>query len=233
MEKSFSKQVFEIHSDLRLPFEPKGESLTLKEEIRRNVKLLNPSEYNHLNARLITSEKGFFDVENVLFYNVGSGAFSHLRLDELTYSLVYGSSSQRGKYTYSYELTPEATTGEINDTMLEFSFDMDKIASDMKPLDYWLAFYKGDIKISKLLNPKVFGLSFIIALPVKHRNIISLVKPMIDGVIASFHYQNSVDQEVLDYIATKKHISEDDVVAQFSRKDYAFLGERNLISSYR
>ena len=66
MEKSFSKQVFELHSDMRLPFAPKGEALAFREEIRRNVKLLNPSEYNHLNARLITSEKGLFDVENVL-----------------------------------------------------------------------------------------------------------------------------------------------------------------------
>lgn len=59
MGKSFYKQVYELHSDIRLPFEPKGEALTLKEEIRRNVKLLNPREYNHLNARLITSEKDF------------------------------------------------------------------------------------------------------------------------------------------------------------------------------
>jgi len=233
MGKSFSKQVYELHSDIRLPFEPKGEALALKKEIRRNVKLLNPREYNHLNARLITSEKDFFDVENVLFYNVGSGAFSHLRLDEVSFTLVYDSNGRSNKYTYSYELTSEATTEEINDTILEFSFEMDKMTSEMKPLDYWHALNQGDIKISKLMNPKEFGLSIVIEIPEKHRNITSLFKPMIDGLISAFHYQNSVNQDVLNYITKKKHISDDVVLSQLSHKDYTFLGERNLISSYR
>ncbi len=233
MEKSFSKQVYELRSDIRLPFEPKGEALALKEEIRRNVKLLNPREYNHLNARLITNDKEFFDVENILFYNVGSGAFSHLRLDEVSFSLVCDSNSLSNKYTYSYELISEATTEEINNTILEFSFEIDKMISDMKPLDYWHALKQGDIKISKLMNPKEFGLSIVIEIPEKHRNITSLFKPMIDGLISAFHYQNSVDQDVLNNITKMKHISDDAVLSQLSRKDYTFLGERNLISSYR
>lgn len=233
MESSFFKQCFELHSDIRLPFEPKGEAVALREEIRRNVKLLKPSEYNHLSARLITSEKAFFDVENVLFYNVGSGAFSHLQLDEISFSLESDSNNQSNKYTYSYELTSEETTVEIHNTILEFSFDIDKFRSDMNPLDYWHAFNQGNIKISKLSNPKEFGLSIVIDFPEKYRNITALIKPLIDGLISSFHYQNSADQVVLNYIAKKKHISEDVVISQLSRKDYAFLGERNLISSYR
>ncbi len=233
MEKSFSKQVYELHSDIRLPFEPKGEALDLKKEIRRNVKLLNPREYNHLNARLITSEKDFFDVENVLFYNVGSGAFSHLRLDEVSFSLIYDSNIRSNKYTYSYELISETTTQEIKDIILEYSFEMDKIASDMKPLDYWHALNQGDIKISKLMNPKEFGLSLVIEVSEKHHNITSLFKPMIDGLISAFHYQNSVDQDVLDYITKKKYINNDIVLSQLRQQNFTFLGERKLISSYR
>lgn len=232
MKGNFSKQVYELHSDIRLPFEPKGEALALKEEIRRNVKLLCPREYNHLNARLITSDNEFFDVENVLFYNVGSGAFSHLRLDEVSFSLVCDSISQSNKYIYSYELIAEATTEEISDTILEFSFEMD-MTSDMKPLDYWHAINQGNVIISKLINPKEFGLSIVIEIPEKHRNITSLFKPMIDGLISAFHYQNSVDQDVLNHIAEKKHISDEVVLSQFSNKDYTFLGERSVISSYR
>lgn len=233
MEKSFSKQVFELHSDIRLPFEPRGEALALRDKIRRNLELLNPREYNHLNARLITSKKDFFDVENVLFYKVGSGAFSHLSLDEISFSLVFDSNSQSNKYTYSYELTSEASTEEIKDIILEFSFEMDKMTSDLKPLDYWHALNQGDIKISKLMNPKEFGLSIVIEIAEEHRNITSLFKPMIDGLISAFHYQNSVDQDVLNYITKKKHISDGVVLSQLSHKDYTFLGERNLISSYR
>ncbi|MEL7658776.1 MAG: hypothetical protein AAGU75_23030, partial [Bacillota bacterium] len=70
-------------------------------------------------------------------------------------------------------------------------------------------------------------------IPGKHRNITSLFKPMIDGLISPFHYQNSVDQDVLNYITKKKHISDDVVLSQLSHKDYTNLGERNLISIYR
>ena len=69
--------------------------------------------------------------------------------------------------------------------------------------------------------------------PKKHRNITSLIKPLIDGLISSFHYQNSPDHEVLDYIAKKKNASEDVAMLQLSRNDFAFLGPRNLISSYK
>lgn len=168
-----------------------------------------------------------------MFYNVGLGAFSHLRLDEVSFSLVCDLNSQSKKYTYTYELTSEATTEEINDTILEFCFEMDKITSDLKPLDYWHALNQGDIKISKLVNPKEFGLTIVIEIPEKHRNITSLFKPMIDGLISAFHYQNSVDQDILNYITKKKDISDDVVLSQLSHKDYTFLGERNLISSYR
>ncbi len=233
MRSSFTKQAFELHSDIRLPFEPKGEALALKEEIRRSLKFLNLFEYNHLNARLITSEKDFFDVENILFYNVGLGAFSHLMLDEISFSLEYDSNSPSNKYTYSYELTSKVTSEEINDVILEFSFELDKMTSDMKPLDYWHALNQGHIKISKLMNPNEFGLSIVIETPEKHRNITSLLKPLIDGLISAFHYQNSVNQEILDYIAKKKYISEDVVLSQLRGKDYTFLGERNLVSMYR
>lgn len=75
-----------------------------------------------------------------------------------------------------------------------------------KPLDYWHAFFQGDHNISMLKCQKEFGISLIIELPEKHRNITSLVKPMIDGLISCFHYQNSIDQGVIDYIALKKNV---------------------------
>ena len=113
-----------------------------------------------------------------------------------------------------------------------FAFVMDKVTSNMKPLDYWHALNnQGDIKISKLMNPKEFGLCIVIEIPEKHRNITSLFKPMIDGLISAFHYQNSTDQDVLNYITKKKHISDNVVLYQLSHKDYTFLGERSLISS--
>jgi hypothetical protein len=233
MGSSFSKQCFEIHSDIRLPFEPKGEALALREEIRRNVRSFRPCEYNHLSASLISNEKSFFDAENVLFYNVGSAAFSHLQLDEISFSLESDPMCSNNKYTYHYELTSKVAAEVTQNTIIEFCFDINELLSDMKPLDYWLAFTQGDIITSQLIDPQEFGLSIVFDIPKKHRNITSLIKPLIDGLIASFHYQSSVDQRVLDYISKKTHISEYDVMSKLRHKEHSFLGERKLISSYR
>ncbi len=129
-------------------------------------------------------------------------------MDEISFSLESDSSNQSNKYRYSYELISQENTAETNNTILEFSFDMDRPRSGMKPIDYLHAFHQDDIKISNLLNTKEFGLLIVFDFPEAYRNITGIIRPLLDGLVSSFHYQNSEDQVLLNYIE-KKHISED------------------------
>jgi len=67
---------FFIESDICLPYGPKGKALELREAIKKELKQTSGYGDTHLKARLITSETDFFDVENILSYNIGSGSFS-------------------------------------------------------------------------------------------------------------------------------------------------------------
>lgn len=226
-------QSFELSSDIRLPFQPKKEALALREKIRRNLKRFVSQKYNHLNALLASNEQAFFDVENVLFYNVGAGAFAHLMLDEISFALEKSADGQEKKYKYFYGLCDEKSSSAESATMVEFSFCIDKMTSDMKPLDYWHAFKQGEIKLIDSVNPKEFGLFVNIIAPQKNRNLSGIIKPLLDGIIAAFHYQNLVDQKVLVSMAEKLQIDRELVLQELSCHGYEILGERHLVSSYR
>ena len=109
-------------------------------------------------------------------------------MDEISFSLESDSSNQSNKYRYSYELISQENTAETNNTILEFSFDMDRPRSGMKPIDYLHAFHQDDIKISNLLNTKEFGLLIVFDFPEAYRNITGIIRPLLDGLVSYFHY---------------------------------------------
>lgn len=80
---------FKIRSTIRLPFTPRNEALELKKEIRRALSQLNAKEHKILYAYFAACRREFFDVENVLFYNIGPGAFNKLSVEELCFELKH------------------------------------------------------------------------------------------------------------------------------------------------
>ncbi len=76
---------FELHSspgavqfwsDVRLPFEPKGDAKQARAELRNALSALAPT--GELSAEYASIDRGLCDVENVLLYNVGMAHFSGL-----------------------------------------------------------------------------------------------------------------------------------------------------------
>lgn len=68
----------EVWSSVRLPFEPKGWLLDLRNDIRSAVKGIHGSDESVLHAQYVSAWEDFCDVENVLLYNVGPATFNHL-----------------------------------------------------------------------------------------------------------------------------------------------------------
>jgi hypothetical protein len=65
-------------STARLPSEPKGWLLELRNELRRSLRAMRATTSNVLYGEYAAPEPAFVDLENVLLYNVGSGCYSHL-----------------------------------------------------------------------------------------------------------------------------------------------------------
>ena len=68
----------EVWSESRLPFEPKGWLLDMRNSVKSAVKGMKAENEAMLHALFASDQEGFYDVENVLIYNVGGGAFANL-----------------------------------------------------------------------------------------------------------------------------------------------------------
>lgn len=70
----------EAASTARLPFEPPPWAMPYREELRAALKAMKPKPGHLLSATYTApGEPEFVDTENVVFYNVGVGAFSWVR----------------------------------------------------------------------------------------------------------------------------------------------------------
>src|SRR5690348_2760915 len=83
----------ELWLDSRLPFEPRGWHLEARGALRSALKTLAVPPAGTLCAAYTSTETSFCDVENVLFYNVGTGAFADLTRNGLRFERNFGSPS--------------------------------------------------------------------------------------------------------------------------------------------
>jgi len=226
-----SRNFFKSNSDIRLPFEPKGDALKLKLLIREKLLQFIPSEYNVLNAKLISNSNDFFDVENVLFYNVGLGAFKNMCIDEIAFELIR--TDIMTGYEYLYELTDKSSV-ILNNKIASFYAESIDINTSLKPDYYWSLIHNSNIELyDENFREQEFGLFIEIGVLEKKKNLVSLIKPMIDGLISSMHFQESIDNDVIVNLSGKLEYENEVLRNMFKKKDYSFLRERKLISKYR
>jgi len=68
----------ELWSKKRLPFGPKGWLRTMRDELKDTLKTVRSVDESILYAFYSSSKMENFDVENVLFYNIGASSYKHL-----------------------------------------------------------------------------------------------------------------------------------------------------------
>ena len=172
-------------------------------------------------------------MENVLFYNIGNKPFTRLDLDEISFQLEQENNIESGIYKYEYNLSKEKSSVLYREPCLNFCFEMNRLTSSLKPLEYWFAVKHG--VINQISNRQIgkFHIVLLIECPTKYHNLASLMKPMLDGIISAFHFETSPERKAIEYIAEQKHISELDVVKLLEESEYSLLGGRSLVSPFR
>jgi hypothetical protein len=63
-------------SNVRLPFEPRGDLRAYREELKAALRRMRPRHGEGLIATYGAPDHAFVDVENVALYNIGSGAYT-------------------------------------------------------------------------------------------------------------------------------------------------------------
>lgn len=218
----------------RLNFEPKDWRKDFKKDLSNAIRELTPGG-EYLKARLLTSEEGFFDVENVLFYNLGTANFKKLDTKGVWFTLERGENLKNKKYVHEYSFVDSFS--EIDgDIIVEWSnIIVEKPTTSRKPLDYWIPFKQSrSIRTNCVNYDGEFGLSIEINKPKNEvLNITNIQKPLLDGIISVFHKAASVDKEVIEYIATKTSYTAEDIKSFLSNNKIAVLTQREIIQKYR
>jgi hypothetical protein len=204
-----NNKMLEVYSSKRLPYEPKDWQLELRNTIRSHLKLLS-GDGVILQTLYKSMSQRFFDIENVLFYNVGPTSFSHLNLKFLQFERAYehppiANEDQHFEHYQSYKIIEQDE--QVSKYWMKKStlatwmnVTIPKLSSEIKPHFIWHAMKTGSVKIHDRINSHFYGLEVTIKAPIHIQvNLVSVIKPLIDGIISAFHHHDSSDIDEVIY----------------------------------
>jgi hypothetical protein len=237
-----SSQKVELWSTRRLQFEPKDWMKVMRDDLRISLKELTPEKNGSLYCKFSTSEQNTqFDIENVLLYNVGSGAFSHLINCNVNIerSLDINPLSQKFKNYHVYQYTTaenNVSYWEKVDTVLHWKNLILPSLKD-KPHEYWYKVKKLNsiIKYHSIPINTNFGIKINLGVPKgKKVNLAGVCKPILDGVISAFHCYNGSDiNEVATRLASLINIEKNEVIDLLQDERYSVFGEREVVRRFQ
>ena len=136
-----------------------------RKQIQEDLSHLKLGHGDILYASYVSSEKGFFDVENVLFYNVGPNKFDNLTKNGLIFERGFAEPPKLDKFSfphfqqYSIEKNSFSYWKPENE-LAAFSSASVNFSNDTKVDDVWYSLKRGNIKsLNSAKIPLYFGLN--------------------------------------------------------------------------
>jgi len=229
-------------SEERLPFEPTGQLLAMRDKIRLALQTTPALPSEILHAKYYCRDSSVFDVENILFYNVGTGAFQEssqngLRFQRFTHLPRHPNSRFRYLQQYTLEENLEPLIDESR-PYFTVRFKVPKLNTATKPHEIWWyaksGFTEGNLPDDWGKNR--FVLSLLVSTRKTRANWASYLKPLIDGIVSIFNYQSSsaATLKSAQLIAQNLNVEYHQVLSLLTRKtpDFAALKD-NLVTPYR
>ena len=244
--KKINHNNIEIWSDKRLPYNPKCEKLiSFRNDIRSTLKQLQFTPGSNLCATYISTNKEKVDVENILFYNIGSKAFKRFNCKKIYFERSFdkppecpnvGEMAHYTSYIFTDKRELENWKSEQHAIVHWNNLDFMKINGSTNPASIWYQF-QSCIKAEKVkrdsnlnLIDKKFGLKLSLHAPKNtNLNLTSVVKPLFDGIIASFSGHNDNSDTALKRLASRLNADQKEITHFLKNEKMAVLGVRKLI----
>ena len=238
----------EFWSNIRLPFEttvklPKVKFHEIRDSLRSAIKGLKSKNNTILNAEYSSTQKEFFDVENVLFYNVGSGVFKHLCKNGLRFERRSVSPPKvpvqligPAKHYHNYSIVNKETKSNYwkKGTSLANWVDVpcNPFKGEIKPHSIWNPMKNSSVAVQNE-HPyfSSYGIQVTIKAPIGTKiNLASVVKPLLDGIISSFHTHDGSDIfEISERVAKMLGENPEMVHKMLLDSKMNLLGKRKLL----
>jgi hypothetical protein len=236
-------RMVEAWSSVRLPFEPQGMMREFRDDLRSAVARLSAGPTEALHALYTSPVHGYFDVENVLLYNVGPAAFRRSAALEMLVERAHGTVPNlppdlvEARHHYRYEMVaadaPWRRWKAIRPLASFGPIDVGTSAQISRAASIWYAVRRGGAQASHPSDlPAVFGIDLVLEAPAAISvNLAALAKPLLDGVAAAFHVHD--DPASLNVVASRVAadlgVPADGVRSLLGENNAAILGARRLI----
>ncbi len=233
----------DVWSIQRLPFEPKGWLQNFRSDIRDAVDSLRSGPNEILHTIYGSPFDEFCDTENILLYNVGVRHFSHLAKHGIRFERSFTHPAPPQPLPVQQMHYHHYTSTSTSKDFLHWrrgrilaqwtNIELPELMSAIKVEPIWYAIWSGPMQILSMpsQNLKRFGLSVTITTPLgKIVNLASLMKPVIDGLVAIFHVHDGQNiKQISQRIGSRLGKNPNSIEEFLSRKDRAILGRRQLV----
>lgn len=231
-------------SKKRIPFQPQGWQKIFRDTLRCELPKLKPPAENLCLVALYNSKtkSNFFDLENVLFYNIGAKPFRSLAAVRIfAQNCSEPTSDESGEETefshqYTYKIcNPEICTDFWKNRALTAEWESVSVSASFsknKAIDSWRALRENPDKIKRhcKIPEGSFGAKIKLSVPkTKEVNLTSVIKPLLDGIICAFHSADDRLQKEAGLVASRLGVSEQLLLSA----DYDVLGACRFIYPYR
>ena len=210
-----------------------------RKQIQEDLSHLKLGHGDILYASYVSSEKGFFDVENVLFYNIGTKHFDNLTRNGLMFERGIIEPPKIDKFIFphfqQYSIEKSSFSyWERENELATFSSAPLNFSNNTKVDNIWFSLKRGNIKSLGLAEvPQYFGLNIEVNSNKKIK-ISSILKVLLDGIISAFqcHLTNNTPDE-FDITSKRLGIDSEKVKELLLDKRNAVLGSAKLISKFQ
>lgn len=244
-----AKNSFEIKSDKYVPFSDlKIEQQYLKHLIKKEINELCKKNKGD-NKILLASYQGKVpknaDIENMLFYNIGTGILAKFFSGQTTQRLAFWrKSSQDDKHnTYNYEIADAPADDKLPEEITNIfkpkksagweNISINSKTLPEKPDEYYSALRLNKDKV-KIIPPgsngyeEAFGLKITLTVPKSNKSShpASVMKHFLDGVICAFHGEDGKAEN-----AVKERFKKDELFKQLLKDSDKLnvLGKREYL----
>lgn len=215
IEISKDKEKVQAWTVNRLVYPPYPErkrwQIEFKEKLRNYLReLKKPSPYLYAFYSSLRDISEYFDVENILFYNVDDGykTFNNLAYDTIEFERKFESSPRNRNLEHyaCYSLKNSQLYWQKKVILAEWSgincgsFKLEKV---------WYEMRRGDIKVLNNYIPgSKLGLDINIMASKSFEsirfNLISILKQFLDGVISAFHYHDKSNFDLVIRVLSQR-----------------------------
>lgn len=193
-------------STVRLPFEPRGWLVDMRNDLRRELQELGRNSSGRLHAVYSAADDGaLVDTENVLLYNVGGTALRPLMAHAITFERRYdvpppppgvGLGEDTPLHHHRYSDVSDTAFEYWKPTRLLGAFLNVPVGSLDKPAPVWNAIREHAAPPSETASaPRRFLINLQITDTQQPGtgSVASIVKPALDGIISAYHSHEGSD----------------------------------------